>query len=432
MTPQAKSILELFRSTGAYLQGPFSPHQRPAQRRIPAMRPGAAASRPPPKNWAGLLAERCAGWRRPIGLVVSPALGGLIIGHEVARALGNAFIFTERDAATGKMMLRRGFKVEPGETAVVVEDVVTTGGSTREVIDVLRAAGAQVSGGGVHHRPQRRPAPTWAFRAWRWPPCKWWPTTPEECPLCRERHSRGEARARAQPDAPHPDHAGLRRRRDFTAGRCSPACPPFRERSRRFSPASEGRPVHVAGSGRTDAGVHALEQVAAFRSANPIPLAQPAARRQPPAAARHPRLCGRGSRPPIFIPRFDAKAKTYEYRICRGEVCSPFEWPYAAPLSYPLDEERMIAAGARLRRRARFLRFRRLRRPRCAGAHRRCERSSLPRWSARGEPADLPHPRQRISETHGAQHRGYTDRGGQRQHRGFERAARGIRPHGAR
>jgi orotate phosphoribosyltransferase len=82
-----------------------------------------------------------------VGVVVSPAIGGLIIGHEVARALGARFIFTERDA-NGQMVLRRGFSIEPAETAVVVEDVLTTGGTTREVIDVLKAAGAYVIGAG--------------------------------------------------------------------------------------------------------------------------------------------------------------------------------------------------------------------------------------------------------------------------------------------
>jgi orotate phosphoribosyltransferase len=81
------------------------------------------------------------------GVVASPAIGGLIIGHEVARALSARFVFTERDA-TGKMVLRRGFSVEPGEVAVVVEDVVTTGGSSREVIDILKEAGARVIGAG--------------------------------------------------------------------------------------------------------------------------------------------------------------------------------------------------------------------------------------------------------------------------------------------
>ena len=60
-------------------------------------------------------------------------MGGLIIGHEVARALGARFIFTER-GTDGRMILRRGFSVEPGENVVVIEDVVTTGGVLREVV----------------------------------------------------------------------------------------------------------------------------------------------------------------------------------------------------------------------------------------------------------------------------------------------------------
>ena len=80
-------------------------------------------------------------------MVASPAIGALIIGHEVARALGARFIFTERDSS-GKMTLRRGFTVKRGETAIVIEDVVTTGGSTREVIDILQDAGVHVLGAG--------------------------------------------------------------------------------------------------------------------------------------------------------------------------------------------------------------------------------------------------------------------------------------------
>jgi len=75
-------------------------------------------------------------------LVVSPALGGLIIGHEVARALELPFIFTERQ--DGEMTLRRGFAVAPDQRIVVVEDVVTTGKSSREVIRVLEEAGGRV------------------------------------------------------------------------------------------------------------------------------------------------------------------------------------------------------------------------------------------------------------------------------------------------
>ncbi|HEV3197944.1 MAG TPA: tRNA pseudouridine(38-40) synthase TruA [Bryobacteraceae bacterium] len=103
----------------------------------------------------------------------------------------------------------------------------------------------------------------------------------------------------------------------------------------------EGRPVHVAGSGRTDAGVHAIEQVAAFSFENPIPVAnlrRAVNRLLPPAV----RVLSAEEVHPDFHPRFDAKAKTYEYRIVREEVCSPFEWPYVHHYPYPLNEERMV------------------------------------------------------------------------------------------
>jgi orotate phosphoribosyltransferase len=76
--------------------------------------------------------------------VVAPAIGGIIIGWEVARALSVRSIWTEREE--GRMTLRRGFAVRPGERVLVVEDVITTGGSTRETCDALRAAGALVVG----------------------------------------------------------------------------------------------------------------------------------------------------------------------------------------------------------------------------------------------------------------------------------------------
>ena len=76
--------------------------------------------------------------------VLSPALGGIVIGHEVARALGVRAMFAERQE--GVLMLRRGFTLSPGERVLVVEDVVTTGGSTRETLAVARAAGAVVVG----------------------------------------------------------------------------------------------------------------------------------------------------------------------------------------------------------------------------------------------------------------------------------------------
>jgi orotate phosphoribosyltransferase len=75
-------------------------------------------------------------------VVVSPAVGGIVIGHEVARALGVRHIFAERIA--GEMMLRRGFEIAPGEKVIVVEDVFTTGGSVREVIKVVEALGGEI------------------------------------------------------------------------------------------------------------------------------------------------------------------------------------------------------------------------------------------------------------------------------------------------
>jgi orotate phosphoribosyltransferase len=82
-----------------------------------------------------------------VDTVASPALGGIIIGHEVARAIGARSVFTER--ADGEMTLRRGFKIRQGERVLVVEDVVTTGGSTREVMGAVSAQGGRVVGVGA-------------------------------------------------------------------------------------------------------------------------------------------------------------------------------------------------------------------------------------------------------------------------------------------
>jgi len=106
----------------------------------------------------------------------------------------------------------------------------------------------------------------------------------------------------------------------------------------------EGRPVHVAGSGRTDAGVHALAQEAAFTLENPIPtpnLRKAMNRLLPPSI----RILTTAEAHPDFHPRFQAVAKTYEYRIVRAEVCSPFEWRYVHHHPYPLDVDRMTACA---------------------------------------------------------------------------------------
>ncbi|MCL4402228.1 MAG: tRNA pseudouridine(38-40) synthase TruA [Acidobacteria bacterium] len=102
----------------------------------------------------------------------------------------------------------------------------------------------------------------------------------------------------------------------------------------------EGRAVQVAGSGRTDAGVHAMAQVAAFTLENRIPLynLRKAVNRLLPPAIR---VLAAEEAKPEFHPRFDAVAKTYEYRIVRAEACPPWEWRYAHHYPYPLDEDAM-------------------------------------------------------------------------------------------
>ena len=115
---------------------------RIAQFRVPAVRACAPApgSRPRPAAPKSPTAYVALGAQ----VVLSPALGGIVIGQEVGRALGVRAIFAERQ--DGALTLRRGFTLSPGEQVLVVEDVVTTGGSTRETIDVARAAGAHVVG----------------------------------------------------------------------------------------------------------------------------------------------------------------------------------------------------------------------------------------------------------------------------------------------
>ena len=132
-------------------------------------------------------AEACgaalAGHLRGLGaqVVLSPALGGIVIGQEVGRALGIRAIFAERQ--DGRLVLRRGFTLEPGEKVLVVEDVVTTGGSTRETIDVARAAGAVVVGAAAiidrSGGQQRLDVPFHALAEVSLPTYE-----PESCPLC--------------------------------------------------------------------------------------------------------------------------------------------------------------------------------------------------------------------------------------------------------
>lgn len=118
-----------------------------------------------------------------IGCVVSPALGGVIIGHEVARALGVRALFVERDRS-GQMSLRRGFELAPGERVLVIEDVWTTGGSTRETIGVVeQEGGLAVAAGAIIDRSGGRLEWNVAARALLEMDVPSY--EPDECPLCR-------------------------------------------------------------------------------------------------------------------------------------------------------------------------------------------------------------------------------------------------------
>ncbi len=122
---------------------------------------------------------------RPLGAVtvLSPALGGIVIGQEVGRALGVRAIFAERQ--DGTLTLRRGFALEPGEKVLVVEDVVTTGGSTRETMDVARAAGAVVVGAcAVVDRSGGQQGLDVPFHALL--PMVVPTYQPDDCPLCKQ------------------------------------------------------------------------------------------------------------------------------------------------------------------------------------------------------------------------------------------------------
>ena len=135
------STLDLFKETGAYLEGHF---KLSSGRHSNGYMQSALVLQHPDK--AAELGKALALLVAPHGptVVLSPALGGIVIGHEVARALGVRAVFAERQ--DGTLTLRRGFSLSAGDRVVVIEDVVTTGGSTRETIEVARAAGAQVVG----------------------------------------------------------------------------------------------------------------------------------------------------------------------------------------------------------------------------------------------------------------------------------------------
>jgi len=134
-------VLQIFRDTGALLEGHFilrsGLHSRQffqcalALQQMPVVEKLGAALAAKVKSLGA-------------ATVIAPAMGGLVIGQEVARRLGARFIFVEKE--DGKLVLRRGFKIAPGEKILVVEDVVTKGGRVQETLDIVRANGGQVVG----------------------------------------------------------------------------------------------------------------------------------------------------------------------------------------------------------------------------------------------------------------------------------------------
>ena len=136
-----EEALRLFRQTGALLEGHFilrsGLHSRQFFQCALALQ-----QMPIVEQFGAALAARV----RPLDAVtvVAPAMGGLVIGQEVARQLGARFIFVEKEE--GKLVLRRGFKISPGEKCLIVEDVVTKGGRVQETIEIVRAHQGEVAG----------------------------------------------------------------------------------------------------------------------------------------------------------------------------------------------------------------------------------------------------------------------------------------------
>jgi orotate phosphoribosyltransferase len=134
-------VLQVFRDSGALLEGHFILRSGLHSRQY--FQCALALQQMPVVEKIG---RELADKTRPLGAVtvIAPALGGLVIGQEVARQLGIRFIFSEKEE--GRLVLRRGFKIAPGEKILVVEDVVTKGGRVQETIDIVRAHGGNVAG----------------------------------------------------------------------------------------------------------------------------------------------------------------------------------------------------------------------------------------------------------------------------------------------
>ena len=141
-----REVLEIFQKSGALLSGHFGlssglHSSEYLQCALVLQYPDLA------EKLCNQLASRLELRGSKIDAVISPATGGIIVGQEVAKVLGCRAIFCEREE--GKMKLRRGFKIEKEERVVIVEDVITTGGSVKEIIEIVQGNGGKVEGIGV-------------------------------------------------------------------------------------------------------------------------------------------------------------------------------------------------------------------------------------------------------------------------------------------
>jgi orotate phosphoribosyltransferase len=175
-----KIVLEMFQENKALLKGHFLlssglHSERYLQCALVLQHPKLA------KKLGQALAEQFK--TSSIDSVISPAMGGLIIGHEVAKALGVRFIFTERQ--DGQMTLRRGFTITPGEKMIIIEDVFTTGGSTKEVMALVQQNGAAAEGvGAIINRSEKEI--DFGVPAYYLLPLQIKTFEPAKCPLCKE------------------------------------------------------------------------------------------------------------------------------------------------------------------------------------------------------------------------------------------------------
>jgi orotate phosphoribosyltransferase len=176
-----EEVLNLFRQSGALLRGHFRltsgmHSDQYLQCALVLQHPQQAAA------LGAALAARLRALSDSADFVIAPALGGILVAHEVARESGVRGLFAERQS--GVLTLRRGFRIQAGERAYVVEDVVTTGGSTRETMEVvMQAGGIVIAAGSLIDRSGGRTdlgVPTAALAVLDIPVFP-----PEECPLCK-------------------------------------------------------------------------------------------------------------------------------------------------------------------------------------------------------------------------------------------------------